>query len=157
MRPLPRDPLSSMPNITQSQLTFQSGGKAIASTHSFPRTTAISCLRSLRFHGAGGDGTGWINRPRFSPSRDSRCNVLIISTAPLRSLPTKGDYPSHFPIWMKTLWDAISFRSRASRPWIASASRCSAFRWALISRWRMASIDQRVQAVVEFFGASRAR
>ena len=41
----------------------------------------------------------------------------------------------HFPVWMKTLWDAVSFVAR-SRKSIPNASDCWDFLWVRTSRYR---------------------
>jgi carboxymethylenebutenolidase len=57
----------------------------------------------------------------------------------------------HFPIWMKTLWDAVSFVSRQPH---VDPQRIGLLGFSLGAYLSLsnAAIDSRVQAVVEFFG-----
>ena len=57
----------------------------------------------------------------------------------------------NFPIWMKTLWDAVSFVEKQPA---VDRERIALFGFSLGAYLSLAnaSIDNRVQAVVEFFG-----
>lgn len=57
----------------------------------------------------------------------------------------------HFPAWMKTLWDAVSFVARQPQ---VDPERIGLLGFSLGAYLALsaASIDSRVQAVVEFFG-----
>jgi dipeptidyl aminopeptidase/acylaminoacyl peptidase len=57
----------------------------------------------------------------------------------------------HFPVWMKTLWDAVSFVAR--RPQV-DPERIGLLGFSLGAYLALSAsaIDSRIQAVVEFFG-----
>ena len=57
----------------------------------------------------------------------------------------------HFPLWMKTLWDAVSFVARQPE---VDAQRIGLLGFSLGAYLALsaAAIDSRIQAVVEFFG-----
>ncbi len=57
----------------------------------------------------------------------------------------------HFPLWMKTLWDAVSFVARQPQ---VDPQRIGLLGFSLGAYLALsaAAIDSRIQAVVEFFG-----
>jgi len=57
----------------------------------------------------------------------------------------------HFPVWMKTLWDAVSFVEKRAE---VDPSRIALLGFSLGAYLSLsnAAIDSRVRAVVEFFG-----
>ena len=57
----------------------------------------------------------------------------------------------HFPVWMKTLWDAVSFVARQPQ---VDPGRIGLLGFSLGAYLALsdAAIDSRIQAVVEFFG-----
>ena len=57
----------------------------------------------------------------------------------------------HFPVWMKTLWDAVSFVSRQPQ---VDPERIGLLGFSLGAYLALSAsaIDSRIQAVVEFFG-----
>ena len=57
----------------------------------------------------------------------------------------------NFPVWMKTLWDAISFVENQPRS-TGSVSRLLGFSLGAYLSLANSAIDPRVKAVVEFFG-----
>jgi len=117
-------------NITQSQLTFQSGGKAIRLDAFLPANHGNLMPAVVALHGAGGDVNGMDKSAALLAEQGFAVYVLHYFDRTDTESADKATILRNFPIWMKTLW-MRSASSRASRPWIASASRCSAFRWAL--------------------------
>ena len=87
----------------------------------------------LALHGAAGMLPEWTNLPRSSPTQGFAVYVLHYFDRTDTQYADKPTILRNFPIWMKTLWDAISF-VETSPTSIASESPCSDFHSAHISR-----------------------
>ncbi|MFZ0481133.1 MAG: dienelactone hydrolase family protein [Terriglobales bacterium] len=140
-----------MPNITQSQLTFQSGGKAIRLDAFLPANHGNLMPAVVALHGAGGDVNGMDKSAALLAEQGFAVYVLHYFDRTDTESADKATILRNFPIWMKTLWDAISFVE--SQPSV-DRERIALLGFSLGAYLSLAdaSIDQRVQAVVEFFG-----
>ena len=108
-----------MANVTQSELTFQSGGKAIRVDAYRPETTCARAPAVIALHGAGGNITGMERYACALAAQGFAVYVLhFFDRTGTTYVPDKPTIVRNFPLWMKTLWDAISFCRNAagSRP-----------------------------------------
>jgi len=132
-----------MPSIIQSELTFQSGGKAIRVDAYMPAVVAL--------HGAGGNVAGM---ERYASALAAEGFAVYVLHYFDRTGTVSADKPAifrNFPVWMKTLWDAISFVE--TQPQV-DRSRIALLGFSLGAYLSLATsaIDPRVRVVVEFFG-----
>jgi len=144
-------------SISRSDLTFESGGKVIrldafvpaaggSGTNSEGRVPAVVAL-----HGAGGDVQGMDKAAALLAAQGFAVYVLHFFDRTGTESADKATILGNFPIWMKTLWDAITFVEK--QPGI-DAGRIALLGFSLGAYLSLAnaSIDRRVQAVVEFSG-----
>ncbi len=139
-----------MSAITQSQLTFQSGGKPIR-LHAYLPEAPGRLPAVLALHGAGGNVAGM---ERYAAALAEQGFAVYL----LHYFDRTGDDSTDmanilrkFPLWMKTLWDAIGFVEQ--QPHVDGA-RIALLGFSLGAYLSLATsaIDPRVRAVVEFFG-----
>src|ERR1700674_5062690 len=146
-----RVPNSQMPSIAQPPLVFQSGGKLIRLDAYLPKTPGAPAPAVIALHGAGGNVTGMeryatmLSAEGFAVYLLHYFNRTGIEPADLQSMKR------NFPLWMKTLWDAISFIE--TQPQV-DRERIALLGFSLGAYLSLANsaIDPRVKAVVEFFG-----
>ena len=140
-----------MPTISQSELTFQSGGKPIRLAAYVPETQAAPLPAVVALHGAGGNVSGM---EQYASTLASHGFAVYLLHYFDRTGTESADKPTilrNFPLWMKTLWDAISFvetQPQVDRDRIALL----AFSLGAYLSLANSAIDPRVKAVVEFFG-----
>jgi dipeptidyl aminopeptidase/acylaminoacyl peptidase len=136
--------------ITQSQVTFDSGGKAIrldalvpSDNGSFPAVIAL--------HGAGGGVNGMGKYAMLLAEQGFAVYILHYFDRTGSGSADKATILRNFPAWMKTLWDAVSFVEK--QPGV-DGSRIALLGFSLGAYLSLAnsSIDSRVRVVVEFFG-----
>jgi carboxymethylenebutenolidase len=139
-----------MPTITQSQLTFQSGGKPIRLDAYLSATTA-TLPAVIALYGSGGDVKGMQKYASLLAEQGFAVYVLHYFDRTDTQFADKQIIFRNFPLWMKTLWDAVSFvegQPTVDRERIALLG----FSLGAYLSLANASIDGRVRAVVEFFG-----
>jgi dienelactone hydrolase len=140
-----------MPSIIQSELTFQSGGKSIRVDAYLPETSASGVPAVVALHGAGGNVAGM---ERYASALAAEGFAVYVLHYFDRTGTVSADKPAifrNFPVWMKTLWDAISFVE--TQPPV-DRSRIALLGFSLGAYLSLATsaIDPRVRVVVEFFG-----
>jgi carboxymethylenebutenolidase len=141
-----------MYSITQSQLTFQSGGKDIRLDCFLPDANGQRFPAVIGLHGSGGGHASMADPANLLAERGFAVYVLHYfdrtGTVEIDGLQTIF---RHFPVWMKTLWDAVSFV--ADQPQV-DPERIGLLGFSLGAYLALSAsaIDSRVQAVVEFFG-----
>ena len=140
-----------MPSIIQSELTFQSGGKAIRVDAYLPETPPSTMPAVVALHGAGGNVAGM---ERYASALAAEGFAVYVLHYFDRTGTVSADKPAifrNFPVWMKTLWDAISFVE--TQPQV-DRSRIALLGFSLGAYLSLATsaIDPRVRVVVEFFG-----
>jgi carboxymethylenebutenolidase len=140
-----------MPTITQSQLTFESGGKPIRIDGYIPDSNGTPLPTVIALHGAGGDATG---SERFASLLAEQGFAVYVLHYFDRTDTQSADKPTilrNFPVWMKTLWDAVSFVEKQPA---VDRERIALLGFSLGAYLSLANstIDGRVKAVVEFFG-----
>jgi dienelactone hydrolase len=140
-----------MPPTAQSPLVFRSGGKPIRLDAYLPETLDGPVPAVIALHGAGGNISGM---ERYATTLAAEGFAVYL----LHYFDRTGTEPadlqsmkSNFPLWMKTLWDAISFVE--TQPQV-DRERIALLGFSLGAYLSLANsaIDPRVKAVVEFFG-----
>jgi dienelactone hydrolase len=140
-----------MPAISQSELTFQSGGKPIRLDAYLPATPDAPLAAVLALHGAGGNVSGM---EQYASTLAAQGFAVYLLHYFDRTGTESADKPTilrNFPLWMKTLWDAISLVE--TQPQV-DRERIALLGFSLGAYLSLANsaIDPRVKAVVEFFG-----
>ena len=141
-----------MPTISQSELTFQSGGKPTRLDAYLPPDTPADPLPAVvALYGAGGNISGM---EQYASMLAAQGFAVYLFHYFDRTGTESADKPTilrNFPLWMKTLWDAISFIETQPR---VDGKRIALLGFSLGAYLSLANsaIDHRVQAVVEFFG-----
>jgi dienelactone hydrolase len=142
-----------MPNsVSHSQLTFESGNKPIRLDCFLPSATDCRFPAVIGLHGSGGGYASMAEPAALLAGQGFAVYVLHYfdrtGTVEIDGMPTIF---RHYPAWMKTLWDAVSFV--AAQPQV-DPERIGLLGFSLGAYLALsaASIDSRVKAVVEFFG-----
>jgi len=140
-----------MPPIPQAQIIFQSGGKPIRMDAYLPESSTAPLPAVVALHGAGGNVAGM---EQYASTLASQGFAVYILHYFDRTGTESADKPTilrNFPLWMKTLWDAISFVE--TQPQV-DRERIALLGFSLGAYLSLANsaIDQRVKVVVEFFG-----
>jgi dienelactone hydrolase len=141
-----------MHSITQSQASFQSGGKDIRLDCFLPDVNGQRFPAVIGLHGSGGGHASMGDPASLLAERGFAVYVLHYfdrtGTAEIDGLQTIF---LHFPVWMKTLWDAVSFV--AGQPQV-DPERIGLLGFSLGAYLALsgAAIDSRIRAVVEFYG-----
>jgi carboxymethylenebutenolidase len=138
--------------VTQSQLSFESGGKNIRLDCFLPTGHALRFPAVIGLHGSGGGHAGMADPANLLAEQGFAVYVLHYfdrtGTEEIDGLQTIF---RHFPVWMKTLWDAVSFVARQPQ---VDPERIGLLGFSLGAYLALSAsaIDSRIQAVVEFFG-----
>jgi carboxymethylenebutenolidase len=141
-----------MYSVTQSQASVESGGRDIALDCFLPAAKGQRFPAVIGLHGSGGGHASMTAPANVLAEQGFAVYVLHYfdrtSTCEIDGLATMV---RHFPAWMKTLWDAISFV--ASQPEV-DPERIGLLGFSLGAYLALSvsAIDSRVQAVVEYFG-----
>jgi carboxymethylenebutenolidase len=140
-----------MQSAIQSELTFQSGGKPIRVDAYLPEASASAWPAVVALHGAGGNVAGM---ERYASALAAEGFAVYVLHYFDRTGTVSADKPAifrNFPVWMKTLWDAISFVE--TQPHV-DRGRIALLGFSLGAYLSLATsaIDPRVRVVVEFFG-----
>ena len=144
-------PLIAMPAISQSERTFHSGGKSIRLDAYLPEESNGPIPAVVALYGAGGNVPGM---ERYASKLAAEGFAVYL----LHYFDRTGVAPSdlqmmklNFPLWMKTLWDGITFVEAEPQ---VDRNRIALLGFSLGAYLSLANsaIDPRVKAVVEFFG-----
>jgi len=141
-----------MPSVTESQLSFESGGKEIRLDCFLPIADGRRFPAVIGLHGSGGGHASMADPASLLAEQGFAVYVLHYfdrtGTTDIDGLQTIF---RHFPVWMKTLWDAVSFVARQPQ---VDPHRIGLLGFSLGAYLALSAsaIDSRVQAVVEFFG-----
>jgi len=140
-----------MPAVIQSQTTFESGGKTIRLDEYLPNVNGQRFPAVLALYGSGGGIEGMSQPASLLASQGFAVFVLHYFDRTGTNFADKETIFRHFPIWVKTLWDAISHVERLPQ---VDAKRIGLLGFSLGAYLSLsdAAIDKRVRAVVEFFG-----
>jgi carboxymethylenebutenolidase len=142
----------SLSSITQSQLSFESGGKEIRPDCFLPETNGQRCPAVIGLHGSGGGHASMAGPASLLAEQGFAVYVLHhFDRTGTTEIDGRQTILRHFPVWMKTLWDAVSFVSRQPQvdPQRIGLLGFSVGPYLALSA---SAIDSRIRAVVEFFG-----
>jgi carboxymethylenebutenolidase len=139
-------------SISQSQLVFESGGKNIRLDCFMPAHNGRGLPAVIGLHGSGG-GHGSMAEPATLLAGQGFAVYVLHYFDRTDTVSADGlqTIARHYPAWMKTLWDSVSFV--AHRPEVDPARiGLMGFSLGAYLSLSAASIDSRIRAVVEFFG-----
>ncbi len=140
-----------MSQATPTQLVFESGGKSIRLDAYLPSSGDKPLPAVIALHGAGGGVTGMDKSASLLAEQGFAVYVLHYFDRTDTQFADKPTIFRNFPIWMKTLWDAISFVEKQPA---VDRERIALLGFSLGAYLSLANatIDGRVKVVVEFFG-----
>jgi carboxymethylenebutenolidase len=140
-----------MPTIAQAPLTFESGGKSIRLDAYLPDNPAVQLPAVIALYGAGGNVAGMERYAGVLASEGFAVYLLHYFDRTGTQYADKQIIFRNFPLWMKTLWDAISFVEKQPQ---VDASRIALLGFSLGAYLSLSTsaIDPRIKIVVEFFG-----
>jgi dienelactone hydrolase len=140
-----------MPPITQSQVVFQSGGKPIRLDAYLPEPIDAPLPTVIALHGAGGNVSGMARYAGTLAAQGFAVYVLHYFDRTRTVSADKQTILRNFPLWMKTLWDAIGFVEKQPQ---VDRKRIALLGFSLGAYLSLATsaIDNRVKVVIEFFG-----
>jgi len=140
-----------MPTVAQSELRFESGGKSIRLDAHLPENPSTPLPAVIALYGAGGNVSGMEQYAGVLAAQGFAVYLLHYFDRTGTEFADKQIIFRNFPLWMKTLWDAISFVEK--RPQV-DAQRIALLGFSLGAYLSLATsaIDPRVKIVVEFFG-----
>jgi carboxymethylenebutenolidase len=141
-----------MSSISQAHLTFISGGKPIRLDCFLPVSSSQRFPAILGLHGSGGDYVG-VGEPAGQLAAQGFAVYVLryFDRTGTGQVSDRKVIFRHFFAWAKTLWDATSFV--AAQPQV-DPQRLGLLGFSLGAYLALsnASVDPRIQAVVEFFG-----
>ena len=132
-------------------MTFESGGKPIRLDTYLPQSPTAQVPAVVALHGAGGNVSGMECYAGTLAAHGFAVYVLHFFDRTGIESADKPTIIRNFPLWMKTLWDAISFVETQPK---VDRERIALLGFSLGAYLSLANsaIDPRVKAVVEFFG-----
>jgi carboxymethylenebutenolidase len=148
---MPNIPQIQSAGISQSQLTFESGGKSIRLDAYLPEEADRSLPAVVALYGAGGNVSGMERYAAVIAAQGFAVYLLHYFDRTGTEFADKQIIFRNFPLWMKTLWDAISFVEKQP---LVDAERIALLGFSLGAYLSLANsaIDHRVKIVIEFFG-----
>jgi carboxymethylenebutenolidase len=140
-----------MPTIAQAPLVFESGGKSIRLDAYLPDNASAPLPAVVALYGAGGNLSGMERYAGVLAAQGFAVYLLHYFDRTGTEFADKQIIFRNFPLWMKTLWDAISFVEKQHQ---VDAQRIALLGFSLGAYLSLATsaIDPRVKIVVEFFG-----
>jgi carboxymethylenebutenolidase len=140
-----------MYSVTQLQTVFDSGGQPIQLDCFLPTANGQRFPAVIALHGSGGGLAGMAEPASLLAGQGFAVYVLHYFDRTETTEADKSTIFRHFPVWMKTLWDAVSHV--AHQPQV-DPERIGLLGFSLGAYLSLsnAAIDSRVKAVVEFFG-----
>jgi len=142
---------STMPTVAQSELRFESGGKSIRLDAHLPDNASAPLPAVIALYGAGGNVSGMERYAGVLAAQGFAVYLLHYFDRTGTEFADRQIIFRNFPLWMKTLWDAISFVEKQPQ---VDAGRIALLGFSLGAYLSLATsaIDPRVKIVVEFFG-----
>jgi dienelactone hydrolase len=136
---------------SQLELTFKSGGKPIRLDAFLPETSAGPLPAVIALYGSGGNVSGMEPYAGTLAAQGFAVYLLHYFDRTATTYADKSTILRNFPLWMKTLWDGISFISAEPQ---VDGKRIALLGFSLGAYLSLANsaIDHRVKVVVEFFG-----
>jgi dienelactone hydrolase len=138
--------------VTQSRLSFDSGGRAITLDAFLPENNGQRVPAVIGLHGSAGGHASMSDPAAMLAARGFAVYVLhYFDRTGTTGIADKQTAIRNFPAWGKTLWDAISHVE--IQPAI-DPQRIGLLGFSLGAYLALtvASVDSRVKAVVDFFG-----
>jgi dienelactone hydrolase len=137
--------------LTQSQIAFHSGGKNIRLDCFLPCVNGHRFPAVIGLHGSGGGHASMAQPAQLLAEQGFAVYVLHYFDRTGTTDADRATIFRHFPVWMKTLWDCVSFVARQPN---IDRERLALLGFSLGAYLSLsnASIDSRVRAVVDFFG-----
>lgn len=139
--------------ITQSRSTFDSGGQSISYDAFVPETANGQRFPAvIGLHGSAGGHATMSDPAAMLAGQGFAVYVLhYFDRTGTTGVADKQTAIRHFPLWGKTVWDAITHVERQPQvdPQFIGLLGFSLGAYLALS---VAAVDQRVQAVVDFFG-----
>jgi dienelactone hydrolase len=140
-----------MPTIAQVPLTFESGGKSIRLDAYLPDSPTAPLPAVIALYGAGGNVSGMERYAGVLAAQGFAVYLLHYFDRTGTQYADKQIIFRNFPLWMKTLWDAISFVEKQPQVDVGRIALLGFSLGAYLSL-STSAIDPRVKIVVEFFG-----
>ncbi len=138
--------------VTQTQTTFDSGGQSITLDCFLPNSNGHRFPAVIGLHGSAGGHATMSDPASMLAAQGFSVYVLhYFERTGTKEVVDKQTAMRHFPLWGKTLWDAISHVERQE---IVDPNHIGLLGFSLGAYLALsvAAVDARVQAVVEFFG-----
>jgi carboxymethylenebutenolidase len=138
-------------SVVQSRSSFESGGKTIHLDCFLPKGKGSRFPAVISLHGSGGGHAAMSDPAGLLASQGFAVYLLHYFDRTGTTFADKQTIFRKFPLWMKTLWDAISHvqQQPAVDPQRIALLGFSLGAYLSLSN---AAIDERVKAVVDFFG-----
>ena len=137
--------------VIQSQTSFETGGTSVSLDCFLSSADGQRFPAVIALHGSGG-GLGGMSEPAsLLAGQGFAVYVLHYFDRTGTTDADKATIFRHFPVWMKTLWDAVSHVERQPQ---VDPQRIGLLGFSLGAYLSLsnATIDSRIRAVVEFFG-----
>ena len=137
--------------MTQSQLSFESGGKTIRLDCFLPENAGAKLPTVIGLYGFGGGHISMSDPAGQLAEQGFAVYVLHYFDRTGQVEAEKSALVLNFPIWMKTLWDAVSFVEQQPS---VDPERIGLVGFSLGGYLAVcgSAIDPRIKVVVEFFG-----
>ena len=137
--------------MVQSQITFESGSKTIRLDCFLPDNSSQRYPTVIGLYGFGGGSFGMADPAAQLAEKGFAVYLLHYFDRTGVVEKEKSAIVMNFPLWMKALWDAISFIEQQPN---VDPKRIGLIGFSLGGYLAMcgSSIDPRIKAVVEFFG-----
>jgi dienelactone hydrolase len=138
--------------VTQSRSSFTSGGVPVAYDAFLPNRNGQRFPAIIGLHGSAGGHASMSDPARMLAEQGFAIYVLhYFDRTGTTGVAEKQTAVRHFPVWGKTVWDAISHLE--AQPQV-DAQRIGLLGFSLGAYLALseAAVDPRVKAVVEFFG-----
>jgi len=137
--------------VIQSETTFQSGGRPIRLDCFLPGTNGQRFPAVISLHGSGGGHATMSEPAELLASHGFAVYILHYFDRTGTAFADKQTIFSKFPVWIKTLWDAITHVEQQPS---VDPERIGLLGFSLGAYLSLsdAAIDKRIKAVVDFFG-----
>jgi len=138
-------------SVIQSQTSFESGGRSIRLDCFLPEDNSQRFPVVIALYGSGGGHVGMAEPASLLATQGFAVYVLHYFDRTGTTEVNRQIIFRNFPVWMKTVWDAVSFVIGQPR---ADPERVGLLGFSLGAYLCLsnAAIDSRISAVVEFFG-----